>query len=448
MKRTPSRHASTQVVSSRSRVPLRRDAVARLLQAAVIGSIGLLYATPSNAAPDCVNVRKSAPDMAEATIDAVRRASDLLQKKQTDDAITKLNGFISRGEPIDKAMIYFNLGVAYSEKEQYLDAAKAFATAIGFNVLPQNQTEQIQFNIGQLYVAGGQQADGITALQTYMAMTCSPITPEAHMFLASALAEQKRFDEALPQVDLALSKAKAPKESWLQFRLGVQYEMKQYQAAAETLLTLIAMTPTKPDYWKQLSAVLLEMEDKEKSLAVMALAEQQGFIEKPGDIMNLYNIYMMIEVPLAAGQLIETSIANGKLPEDEKSVEAAANAWINARESDKAEAALIKVAGMADRGEYYYRLGGMYVDQERWEEARKMLGTAVQKGGLKRPGEVLYRLAIANYRLGDLRGAIAALDKSSQHDETRRQAGEWLNSLRAELAAAEAAPVAVAATGG
>ena len=94
--------------------------------------IGLLYATPSNAAPDCVNVRKSAPDMAEATIDAVRRASDLLQKKQTDDAITKLNGFISRGEPIDKAMIYFNLGVAYSEKEQYLDAAKAFATAIGF----------------------------------------------------------------------------------------------------------------------------------------------------------------------------------------------------------------------------------------------------------------------------------------------------------------------------
>ena len=28
MKRTPSRHASTQVISSRSRVPLRRDAVA------------------------------------------------------------------------------------------------------------------------------------------------------------------------------------------------------------------------------------------------------------------------------------------------------------------------------------------------------------------------------------------------------------------------------------
>ncbi|SEP67447.1 Tetratricopeptide repeat-containing protein [Solimonas aquatica] len=380
--------------------------------------------------------------MSDATYDAVRRATDLLAQKKQDEAIAKLSAFTERGEPFDKAMIQYNLGVAYSAKEAYLPAAEAFAKALAFKVLPQNQSEQLQFNLGQLYVAAGQYEKGTQALQQYLAQACGTVAPEAHMFLASALAEQKRYEEAIPQVDLALSKVKAPKENWLQFKLGAQYEMKQYREAAETLLLLISLKPDKPDYWKQLSGVLLEMDDKAQALAVMALAERQGFINKPADLFNLYNIYMIIDVPVKAGLLMEQALAEEKIPADEKSLEAVANAWINAREADKAEAALKRVAAVADRGEYYFRLGGMYGDQERWKESREMLELALAKGNLKRPGDVHFRIAVADYRLGDLKSAVASLQKAQGYNETRTQAGEWLRQLTAELQAQQSVAVA------
>jgi hypothetical protein len=47
-------------------------------------------------------------------------------------------------------------------------------------------------------------------LQEYIANACKPVPAEAHIFLANALVERKRYAEAFPQIDLALSKAKAP----------------------------------------------------------------------------------------------------------------------------------------------------------------------------------------------------------------------------------------------
>lgn len=397
--------------------------------------LGTVWMAQAKAAVDCANPRMASGTLGAATYDAVRRASELIAQKKSDEAITKLSAFVNRGQDFDKATIQYNLGVAYSEKQDYKSAAEAFAKAISYNTLPQNQTEQLQFSLGQLYIAAGDSAKGIETLRQYIAEACSPVTPEAHMFLASALADQKRYEEALPEVEIALSKSKAPKESWLQFKLGVQYEMKQYKSAAETLLTLIALMPNKPEYWKQLSGVMLEMDNQTDALAVMALAERQGFMEKPADIMNLYNIYMLIDIPLKAGMLVEDALAQGRLPEDEKTLEAVANAWLNARETEKAEAALKKVASVADKGEYYFRLGAMYGDKERWKESKEMLQLAVSKGGLKRPGDAYFRIALAEYRMDNLPGAIAALQKAQGFEETKRQAGEWMQSLQAEFAA-------------
>lgn len=394
--------------------------------------------------PECLAPRQASGTLGEATSDAIRRASELVAQKKPDEAIEKLTPFETRGQPFDKANIYYNLGVAYSDKQQFLQAAKAFESAIAFEVLPQNQTDQLRFNIGQLYVAGGENDKGIAALKKYMAESCTVPTPEAHMFLASALAERKLYDQALPEVETALAQSKKPRENWIQFKLGVQYELKQYQPAAETLLELIAMQPEKPEYWKQLSGVLLEMDDKDQSLAVMALAERQGFLQRGPDIMNLYNIYMVIDVPMKGGQLLERALAEGKVQEDEKTLESIANAWINARESDKAEVALKKVAGVADKGEYYFRLGAMYGDQERWKDSKEMLQLALQKGGLKKPGDVWFRVALADYRMNDLRSAINDLQQAQKYEETKRQAGDWMQSLSAELAAQQSQTAALA----
>lgn len=373
--------------------------------------------------------QKATANISEDLVEDLREASVLLGEKKTDLAIDKLKQLVTKGEDYDKAVVHYNLGIGYSEKNDLAASASYFAKALSYNALSLQQSEQLRFNLGQLYVASGQFDAGIDALRDYMAKACNPVSPDAHVFLASALAERKRYPEALAEVDIALAASKVVKESWVQFKLGLLYEAKDYKGSAETLLQLIAVNTGKADYWKQLAGVLLQMEDSTQAAAVLALAERQGMLASADDIRNLYNTYMIIGEPQKAAQLMDAAITDHKLPLDEKNLESVSNAWINARETAKAEATLKQLAAMAERGEYYFRLGAMYGDQERWKDSREMLERALEKGGLKKPGEAWFRIAVAHYGANDLKGAIAALQKSVAYDDTRAQASEWLRSL-------------------
>ena len=381
-------------------------------------------------AADCAAEQKqAAADMSESVYNTLQSAMESMSKQKYNEAIDKLAKIADSGSPYEKAVINYNLGFAYSSKNDHTSAVKAFAKSLSFDALPRSQREQLQYNLGQLYIVAGQYDDGIKMLQTYIAQACTPAPAEAHIFLANALTERKRFQEALPQIDLAISKSKTVKEPWIELRLAVAYELKDYSSCAQSLMQLITLNPGKPDYWKQLSSIFYEMKSDGQSAAVLALAERQGFLQKPAEIHNLYSIYMMMEMPYQAGVLLQDAMEKGKIPSDEKNLESVADAWINARESGRAETTLKKLAAMSDRGEYYFKLGAMYGDDERWQESKDMVEKALQKGGLKRTGEAWMRLAVANYSLKNTTAAVAALQKALTFDETRTQAGEWLRHL-------------------
>jgi tetratricopeptide (TPR) repeat protein len=367
----------------------------------------------------------------------VDEATKLIAKKQMDDAIEKLIKLSENGSDFDKAVVYYNLGFAYSSKPDYPNAVKAFAKAIAFEALPRQQHQQLQFNLGQLYIVAGQHEEGIKTLQDYIAGACTPPPAEAHIFLANALIEKKRYKEAVPQIDLALSKAKTPNQTWLEMKLAVNYELKDFKACAASLVQLIGLAPTKPDYWKQLSTMFFEMKEDVEAVAVLAVAERQGFIDKPNERKNLYNVYMMLDLPFKAGLLLQEALDKNVLPANEENLESVANAWINARESARAEVTLKKLAAASDKGEFFYKLGAMYGDDERWKESRDMLTKALQKGGIKRAGEAWMRIAVAEHNLKNTPAAVVALQKSMTYEETHKQASSWLRHLTGQMASTQ-----------
>jgi tetratricopeptide (TPR) repeat protein len=402
---------------------------------ALVLSLGVAICGGGAQAADCAKEDKVVREMGEGTYASVQAAMELLGKQKSGEAIEKLSKLADSGSDYEKAVVNYNLGVAHSSKNDYPNAIKAFAKALTTNALPQNQREQLQFNLGQLHIIAGQNEEGIKVLQDYLAKACGPVAAEPHIFLANALAERKRYAEALPQIDLAISKSKEPKEQWLQLKLAVSYEIKDFKACAEALVLLIGRVPEKAEYWRQLSSVLYEMKDEPQSVAVLALAERQGFVQKPNEIKNLFNVYMMMESPYKAGLLLEDAMAKNRVPADESNLGSLSDAWINAREANRAEVTLKKLAAISEKGDYYYKLGAMYGDNERWKESKEVLEKALQKGGTKRMGDVWMRLAVAQYGLKDTSGAIASLQKAVKFDESRKQAGDWLRALSAQVAA-------------
>jgi tetratricopeptide (TPR) repeat protein len=400
----------------------------------VAAALAALCAGGNAMAADCKE-EKAASTMSEAVYHGVDEATKLIAEKKYADAIAKLTKLTDTGSDFDKAVVYYNLGFAHSSKNDYASAADAFAKAVGFKSLPQQQQEQLQFNLGQIYIVAGKHDEGIKALLEYISNACKPPPAEAHIFLANALVERKRYQEAVPHIDQALTKAKAPQQSWYEMKLAVNYELKDFKACAQTLVQLIGMAPTKPDYWKQLSSMFFEMKSDVEALAVLSLADRQGFIDKPNERKNLYNVYMMLDLPFKAGTFMQESIEKGKVPADEANLESVADAWINARESTRAETTLRKLASMSEKGEYFFKLGAMFGDNEQWKESREMLRKALDKGGIKRTGEAWMRLAVAEYNLKDTPSAVAALQKAVTFDETKKQASEWLRHLNGQLAA-------------
>lgn len=380
-------------------------------------------------AADCSNPRKGVGTMSEAAYRGVQEATELLSQNKHAQALERLTKLAESGSDFDKAVVYYNMGFAHSATENYVKATEAFARALSFNVLPQQQHEQLQYNLGQLYIAANKPEEGIKTLQAYVNESCGKVPADAHIFLANALSQAERYKEALPEIDRAIEKAGTPKESWLQLKLAISYELKDYRACAEALISLIAMVPNNADYWKQLSSMFLQMKRDTDAVAVLALAERQGFLTKAADIVNLYNVYMMMELPYKAGTLLQRAIEEGKVPADEKHLDYLANAWINAREAEQAETTLKKLASIADKGEYYFKLGAMYGDNEQWKQSKEALEQAIQKGGLARTGEAWMRLAVAHYNLDNVSGTQAALQQAVKFDESRKQASEWLRYL-------------------
>jgi tetratricopeptide (TPR) repeat protein len=337
---------------------------------------------------ECKKPRRDPGMMSEGLYHQLETATELVAKNKNAEAIEKFQKMAQNGGDYEKAVVYYNMGFAYNAMNRLDEALKTFEKALSYHSLPIPQEEQLTFNVGQLYVANGQFDEGIRVLQNYIATACATVAPEAHIFLGNAYAEKKRFAEALKEVDLAMDTAKEPKESWLQLKLALHYELKQMPKCAETLLRLIAIAPAKPDYWKQLSGILFDLKQDKDSLAVLALAGNQGFLKTGAEYKNLASIYLLLEIPYKAGTLLQDAIDKKLLPADEKNLDLLSAAWINARDTARAEAALKKLAAVADKGDYYMRLGYVYIESERWKEAvatlEKARQTQVHAGRAKR----------------------------------------------------------------
>jgi tetratricopeptide (TPR) repeat protein len=378
--------------------------------------------------------RKAKGTISESTYKRMERIIDAIGKgeyAESEKKLAELNES-ARGD-YEKAIVLQTLGFVYASQNKEAQAIKTFEGALATNALPQQVHEQMMFNIAQLYIADDKWDKGMEQLNAYLAESCNPI-PDAHVLLASVYAEKKRFRDSLKQVDLALVKAKTPREPWLQLKLALHYELKEFPRCAEVLVHLVAMVPTKEDYWKQLSGILFEVRKDPDALAVLALAERRGYINEETEYRNLSNMYMFLQIPLKAAGVLQRGIDQKQVPGTEKNWESLANAWLLAREYDKAEAAMKHAAAASEKGELYKRLGQIQIENENWKEALASLQKAQQKGGLKEPGETAFLIGVCAVELKQWKTADAALRKAMEFEKTSKIAGEWLNHLQAEYA--------------
>ena len=135
-------------------------------------------------------------------------------------------------------------GFAYSSKNDYANAAKAFAKAVALKALPQQQHEQLQFNLGQLYIVAGQHDEGIKTLQEYITGACTPLPRRgAHLSGQCAHREEAISRRPCRRSTWRCRKPRPPIRPGCEMKLAINYELKDFKACAAVLVQLIGLAP-------------------------------------------------------------------------------------------------------------------------------------------------------------------------------------------------------------
>ena len=118
-----------------------------------------------------------------------------------------------------------------------------------------------------------------------------------------------------------------------------------------------------------------------------------------------------------------------KLPGDAETLKQLGSLWLLARERESAKGVLREAATLAPDGRTFELLGGIYFEDEDWDQAHRAYRDALGVGGLEEPLRISLLAGISAYRAGRMEDARISLQAAARSDEFRTQAESLLKKL-------------------
>ncbi len=181
---------------------------------------------------------------------------------------------------------------------------------------------------------------------------------------------------------------------------------------------MIAIEPERVEWWRQLVALYLRVDDDKHALDSLALAKLQGVALNQDDLRLLAQLYGKRGIPERAAKVL------GELDDinsDSKLKAQQATFWQMAKEWDKSIASW-RVAAKLDR-QYYWNLSQLLVQEGQYKDALVVLDKVSG-----RKADVALVKTRAYYKLKRLEDALANAKRANEI-EPSTQAESWVKYL-------------------
>ena len=261
-------------------------------------------------------------------------------------------------------------------------------------------------------------------------------TPTAHIMLAQAYYQEKKFDPALKHlnraIELETADGKPIKENWLRTKAAIYFEKNDVKNTLKTYEELLARFP-KVAYLRQIAGLNGEIGNDRKRLTTYDALYLNGSLANESEVLNLGYMYLGQEIPYKAGKIIEAGMNQGTITTTPKNTETLANAWAQANEHKKAIPALEKAAAMSDKGILWARLAGVHFDAGDFDAAADAAKKAAAKGGLKNSAGNQMLMGMALFNVKKFEGALQAFRQAKQNKRSFSDARRWETYTLSEL---------------
>ena len=359
-----------------------------------------------------------ANELSQYTATRVQRAHNLAQEEKLQEAISTLEG-LDLSREYDQAFVARMLGIFYWQNEQVKPAIKQLEVAVNSDLLNDEQAWQTRKMLADMLLNEQQFSK---ALPHYYDLSKSvPKTQKAHdiwLRIAQSHYQLSQWNKVLSAMARYEKLGQPDEMAPLSIKLSAELELKKWKPAIVTIKRLIAIEPERVEWWRQLVALYLRVDDDKRALDSLALAKLQGVALNQGDLRLLVQLYGKRGIPERAAQILgELNDINS----DSKLKAQQATYWQMAKEWDKSIASW-RVAAKLDR-QYYWNLSQLLVQEGQYKDALVALD---EVSGRK--ADVALVKTRAYYKLKRLEDALANAKRANEI-EPSTQAESWVKYL-------------------
>lgn len=359
-----------------------------------------------------------AQELSQYTASRVQRAHSLAQEEKLKEAISTLESLdLSRG--YDQAFVARMLGIFYWQNEQVKPAIKQLDFAVSSGLLQDEQAWQTRKMLADILLNEQQFAKALP--HYYELSKAVPKNQKAHevwLRIAQSHYQLSQWNKVLSAMDRYEKFGQPDELGPLSIKLSSELELKKWQLAIVTIKRLIAIEPERVEWWRQLVALHLRVDDSKRALDAMALAKLQGVALSQDDFKLLAQLYAKRGIPERAALIMEQL---EDLNVDSQLKAQQATYWQMAKEWDKSIDSW-RVAAKLD-SKYYWNYSQLLVQQGHYQQALAALDKV--KG---RNADVALIKTRAYYKLNRLDDALANAKRANEIKPSN-QAKSWVKYL-------------------
>ena len=352
-----------------------------------------------------------------------------LDQDEPEPAIQRLRTLQERKNlsRYEQATLKRFLGHAHLKGHQQEQATEAFEQALSLESLTTKEQRVIRYQLGQLYLAADQPQLAIAHLRDL-----DPARyPQAAYYLSRAQNRSGEYDEAIATAEQLMKGMTKPEPDDINHLLELYRKAQRLEPAKDLARRALGWYPAQRVYWQELARLQLQLGDRQEAAATLQAMFRQDMLEIPQELDRLIELYLHLDAPSKAAELLEQAMADGQLAADDDNRQRLAAAWLQAHDWHKAETELTAIIAEQPRP-----VAGLFADlafshykQGHWLRAVDAYQRALAGGRLSDAGEAWLLLGIAAVKARDLDTAYTALQEAEAYPQQSRQATQWLEWL-------------------
>lgn len=373
------------------------------------------------------------PRIFNALNDLQTQISEQPSSDQVLEILDDLNELLEslKGNALGQALTLQTLSQLADYQEKWQLSLEYLEQAAVLKGLQKDTKLQLQASLAFAYFRQEEYKKTATLLNDYLKNSKEEPAASIYALLAASYYGLEEFGLGLPYIEKAITLTDKPKEHWLQMAFSGHYQAKRYDSALVYVNQLVFFYPDKKVYWQQKAGLHQMLEQYPSAARAKSLSQLQGLLEKEGEYINLVQLLASQGSPYHVASSLEKVLADGGLEASEKLLNLHYQAWLQAKEIDKAILVLQSLFNDYQQPKHGVSLVQFHVDAENWDKAITT-AEAVLKLDVteKQKGQTLLLNGISLHKDKKDRKALIKLSQALSIETSAAQAKGWMNYIK------------------